>query len=52
MCGRFTFTITDPEKLKNLYHPYPSDLMEMWPVSSLVNSPLNDSPDCIKQVVS
>lgn len=43
--------ITDPEKLKSLYQPYPADLMEMWPVSTLVNSPRNDSPDCIKQVV-
>lgn len=27
--------VTDPEKLKPLYQPYPSDLMEMYPVSSL-----------------
>jgi putative SOS response-associated peptidase YedK len=38
---------TDPEKLKPLYQPYPADLMEMWPVSSMVNSPRNDSPECI-----
>lgn len=43
--------ITDPEKLKSLYQPYPADLMEMWPVSTLVNSPRNDSPDYINQVV-
>jgi putative SOS response-associated peptidase YedK len=42
--------ITDPEKLKNLYQPYPSDLMEMYPVSPLVNSPRNDSPDLIEAV--
>jgi len=37
-------TITDPEQLKPLYQPYPADLMEMWPVSPIVNSPRNDSP--------
>lgn len=40
--------VTDPEKLKPLYQPYPSDLMEMYPVSPLVNSPHNDSPECIE----
>jgi len=39
--------MTDPEKMKTLYQPYPADLMEMWPVSSMVNSPRNDSPECI-----
>lgn len=43
---------TDPEKLKPLYQSYPADLMEIWPVSQLVSSPRNDSPDCIKPVVS
>lgn len=38
---------TDPEKLKALYHPYPDNLMEMWPVSPLVNSPRNESPELI-----
>jgi putative SOS response-associated peptidase YedK len=39
--------ITDPEKLNHLYQPYPVDLMEMYPVSPLVNSPRNDSPELI-----
>lgn len=38
---------TDTEKLKPLYQPCPADLMELYPVSTLVNSPRNDSPDCI-----
>ena len=42
--------ITDPEKLKPLYKPYPADNMEMYPVSALVNSPRNDTPDLIKPV--
>ncbi len=42
--------ISDPAKLRHLYRPYPSDLMEMYPVSSLVNSPRNESPDLITPV--
>ena len=38
----------DPEKLKPLYQPYPADLIEMYPVSPLVNSPRNDSPEFIE----
>lgn len=44
--------ITEPEKLTRLYQPYPSDLLRAWPVSSLVNSPRNDTPACIEQAVS
>jgi putative SOS response-associated peptidase YedK len=40
--------VTNPESLKHLYQPYPADLMEMYPVSPLVNSPRNDSPACIE----
>lgn len=39
--------VTDPEQLKPLFKPYPSELMEMYPVSDLVNSPRNDTPDLI-----
>ena len=44
--------MTDPENLKPFYQPYPADLMEMWPVSPLMNSARNDSPDFIKPVFS
>jgi len=40
--------ITDPEQLKPLFKPYPSEQMEMYPVSDIVNSPGNDTPECIK----
>jgi putative SOS response-associated peptidase YedK len=40
-------SITEPEKLKSLYNPYPSELLEMYQVSSLVNTPRNDSVECI-----
>lgn len=42
--------VTDPEKLKQLYQKYPSDLLAMYPVSTAVNSVKNDSPDLIKEV--
>lgn len=30
-----------------LFRPYPDNLMEMYPVSSRVNSPANDDPECV-----
>lgn len=35
------------EPLLPLFRPYPSDLMEMYPVSSRVNTPTNDDPECV-----
>jgi putative SOS response-associated peptidase YedK len=40
-------SITEPGKLKPLYNPYPSELLEMYQVSSLVNNPRNDSFECL-----
>lgn len=42
--------ITDPAELRHLYRPFPPDLMEMYPVSALVNSPRNDTPDLIDPI--
>jgi putative SOS response-associated peptidase YedK len=44
----------DPEfrnlnKLTELIKPLPSEEMESYEVSPLVNSPKNDSPDCVKK---
>jgi putative SOS response-associated peptidase YedK len=44
--------MTNPKKLNPLYKSYPADLMEMYPVSPQVNSPRNDSADCIKPVIN
>ena len=38
---------TDPAALSQLLKPYPAELMEGYCVSRAVNSPLNDSPECI-----
>jgi putative SOS response-associated peptidase YedK len=43
---------TDPDRLKSLYLPHPADLMEMWPVSPLVNSPRNDFPELIDHIAN
>jgi putative SOS response-associated peptidase YedK len=37
----------DPVQLKHLYRPYPADLMELYPVSTLVNVTKNQGPDLI-----
>jgi putative SOS response-associated peptidase YedK len=36
-----------PNRLQNLLVPYPTEEMEAYPVSSLVNSPANDKAECI-----
>jgi putative SOS response-associated peptidase YedK len=38
------------EKLNPLIKDFPADLMEAYPVSTLVNSPANDRADCIHPV--
>ena len=40
----------DPELLKSLLHPYPSDEMAAFSVSTQVNSPQNDTPEVILPV--
>ncbi len=39
-----------PESLKDLIRPFPAELMESYRVSTLVNSPENDAPDCIRPI--
>ncbi len=39
--------IKDPVKLLPLLKPYPSEEMELYEVSTVVNSPKNDVPECI-----
>jgi len=40
-------TVTDPAFLSPLLKPYPAELMDGYCVSRAVNSPVNDSPECI-----
>lgn len=40
--------LTDPAKLLPLLKPYPSEEMECYEISTFVNSPKNESAECIK----
>jgi putative SOS response-associated peptidase YedK len=40
--------VQTPEPLQQLLQPYPSEAMMAYPVSTVVNSPHHNSPDCIK----
>ncbi|MCX6268808.1 MAG: SOS response-associated peptidase [Bacteroidetes bacterium] len=37
----------ESSSLADLLKPYPAEMMEAWPVSTLVNSPKNDGPEII-----
>lgn len=39
--------IQDPARLLALLTPYPSEAMEVYPVSTSVNNPSNDGPECV-----
>jgi putative SOS response-associated peptidase YedK len=38
----------DAEKLQPLLKPFPADRMQLTPVSTLVNSPRNEKPECVQ----
>ncbi len=42
----------NPDDFNSLLKPYPAELMMAYPVSRLVNSPKNDSPELIEPVAS
>ncbi len=42
--------IVELEHLDKMLQPYPSDEMEMFPVSEAVNKPINNSPEIIKPI--
>jgi putative SOS response-associated peptidase YedK len=37
-----------PEAVKGFLQPYPSELMEAYPVSTFVNNPRNNGPHCVE----
>ncbi len=41
-----------PEVLQPLLRPFPADAMTLYPVSSRVNSPQRDDPDCIRPLTT
>ncbi|KYC42185.1 hypothetical protein WA1_19565 [Scytonema hofmannii PCC 7110] len=40
--------VQTPEMVQQLLQPYPSEAMAAYPVSTAVNNPKHNSPDCIK----
>ncbi len=44
-------SIQAPTLLASLMTPHPSDEMKAYPVSTIVNNPQNDLPECTKQLV-
>ncbi len=43
-------SIQEAERLQALLRPYPSEEMTAYPVSTRVNNPANDTPECIQPV--
>ncbi len=43
-------TFADRAALSALLRPYPAEELEVYPVSRLVNSPRNDSPECVRRI--
>jgi putative SOS response-associated peptidase YedK len=49
-CGRWLDPRAHPTALESLLRSFPSETMEGYPVSALVNSGRNDSPDCVRPI--
>lgn len=41
-------TIQEPERLLPLLIPYRAEEMEIYPVSTRVNNPAHDRPECVR----
>ena len=47
--ANFGYTLEgQPEDFQSLLIPYPAESMQAYPVSTFVNSPKNNSPQCIQ----
>ena len=40
----------EAERLQPLLQPYPSEEMTAYPVSTRVNNPANDHPECVEPI--
>jgi putative SOS response-associated peptidase YedK len=38
----------EEEKIKNIFEPLGDELLTITPVSSMVNNPRNEGPDCVE----
>ena len=48
--GRWLDPATPLEEVKALLRPFPAEGMESVPVSTLVNNPRNESPQCVEPI--
>ena len=48
--NRWLDATTVNEALQRLLHPYAADAMQSHPVSTVVNKPTNDSPECVNSL--
>ena len=48
--GRWLDVATPMEEVQALLRPYPAGEMERVPVSTVVNNPRNDTPECVAPV--
>ena len=48
--GRWLDPATSPEEVQSLLRSFPAEEMDRLPVSTLVNNPRNESPECIEPV--
>lgn len=42
--------VQNPDVLQPLLRPYPPEEMTAFPVSTWVNNPANDTPECIERL--
>lgn len=45
-------SMKETRRIQDLLRPYPSEEMEIYPVSTRVNKPANDNPECITRIDS
>ena len=46
----YTRWLSDEPDPRDVMHPFPADLMRMWPISTRVNKPENDDPSIIEPI--
>ena len=46
----YTRWLSDEPDLRDLMHPFPADLMRIWPISTRVNKPENDDPSILDEI--
>ena len=47
---RQIFTKTDISQIQEALKPYPANLMKTYPISKLIDLPVNDTPEVIKPI--